>query len=103
MTDVFDSAPSSARNPAEVQVDLLLEAQRSISKRLTSLEGAMDRVLETCTLQGQAVQRSLRVLQAEIEALKQIVLQQPAPRRCLHCLHIVPALVSACPGCGQSL
>jgi hypothetical protein len=89
----------AARNPAEVQVDLLLEAQRTVGKRLTALEQAVEHVADAVSTQGATVQRSLRVLQAEIDLLKQTVFRTPAPRRCPHCFLVVAVDVTECPSC----
>lgn len=98
-----DATPMAARNPAEAQVDILLEAQRSIGKRLTSLEIAVGQMAETIALQDQGTQKAFRVLQAEMEALKQLVSREPAPRRCLHCFHVINTSASICPACQHSL
>jgi tRNA(Arg) A34 adenosine deaminase TadA len=95
--------PMAARNPAEAQVDILLEAQRSIGKRLTSLEIAVAQLTDAVSLQDQVAQKSLRILHAEIEALRQLVTRDPAPRRCSHCFCVVNASATACPSCAKSL
>ena len=91
--------PMAARNPAEAQVDLLLEAQRTIGMRLTALEQAVEQVADAVSTQDATAQRSLRFLQAEIDQLKQVVFRTPAPKRCLHCFQVVSTDVATCPAC----
>lgn len=90
-------------NPSDVQVDVLLEAQRSICLRLTRIEEAMERLAESASLQERSVSRILRVLRAEIDAIKQVMVGEASPRRCPNCFDAVSVYVHECPGCKQPL
>ena len=88
---------------AATQIDLLLEAQRTINLRLTSIEIALAQLAERVSAHDQAAQKALRVLQGEVDALKQVVYHVTAPRRCSHCFCVVSACVTVCPVCAKLL
>jgi len=94
--------PVAARNTSDVQVDILLEAHRSILLRLTALENNLEGLADTIELHAQAVQKSFRVLQAELDELRQAVFSVPTPRRCVHCARVVPAFTSECEVCKKA-
>jgi hypothetical protein len=96
-----DTAP--ARNPAAIQVDVLLEAQRAVGKRLTGLEEALEVARTAQERCRHDVQQLLTALYVELDTLNAVVLRIPVPRRCTTCFGVVSDALSSCPSCLQVL
>jgi hypothetical protein len=98
-----DSMPEDVkpdpRNPSEVQVDILLEAQRGLAQRITALENELDTTREDFRRREAACRDTLKDIYCELDTLNAVTLRQPVPRRCSYCFGVVGDDLSSCPSC----
>jgi len=93
-----DVKPDS-RNPSEVQVDILLEAQRGLGQRITALENALDSSREEFRRREATCRDTLKDIYRELDTLNAVTFFQPVPRRCSYCFGTVEDELSSCPSC----
>ena len=98
-----DKERLTSRNPAEIQLELLLEAQCVLGKRLTAYNESLDSFAEALVRRDRDLRRIIAMLYADMDDLAFEMLGTPVPRRCSHCFNTVTDDLSSCPGCLQAL
>ena len=94
-----DDEKPDPRNLSEVQVDILLDAQRGLGKRITALENTMDAAREDFRRREATCHDVLKDLYRELDVLNAVVFHQEVPRRCSYCFGSVSDDLSSCPSC----